>query len=258
MATMRDDTLLRMRATDAGLDRVLPPQGSWLVFTAAGNLATVWMSGDGKTHLVAAAPAAVVAEVGEVGGVAPWSEALPAGAVAGWRCNGDKALDALCRRIAVLGHVLPDQPLRRLELAVAAALVADGGERTTERVAEVRQRVGQELFRDALMRYWGGRCAISGVAEPALLRASHAKPWKDCTDAERLDVHNGLLLAAHLDAAFDAGLIGIDPSGEVLVSGQLGQVERRVLGLLEPRAALVVRDRQQPYLDWHRRFVYKA
>lgn len=70
------------------------------------------------------------------------------------------------------------QPLRRLELAVEAALVADGGEWTTERVAEVRQRVGQDLFRDALMRYWGGRCAISGVGESALLRASHAKPWK--------------------------------------------------------------------------------
>lgn len=146
MPPMRDDTLLRMRATDEGLDRALPPEGAWLVFTAAGNLATVWMAGDGATHLVAAAPAAVAAEVGDVGGVAPWSEA--------------------------------HQPLRRLELAVEAALVADGGERTTERVAEVRQRVGQDLFRDALMRYWGGRCAISGVGEPALLRASHAKPWK--------------------------------------------------------------------------------
>jgi len=93
---MRDDTLLRMRATDAGFDRSLPPQGTWLAFTAAGNLATVWIGGDGVTHLVAAAPAAVATEVGDVVGVAPWSEALPAGATAGWSCLGDKALDALC------------------------------------------------------------------------------------------------------------------------------------------------------------------
>ena len=69
-----------------------------------------------------------------------------------------------------------------------------------------------------MMRYWGGRCAISGISEPALLRASHAKPWKDSTDAERLDVHNGLLLAVHLDAAFDAGLICVGEHGRILVS----------------------------------------
>jgi putative restriction endonuclease len=45
--------------------------------------------------------------------------------------------------------------------------------------------------------YWGGRCPISGVDQPELLRASHIKPWADCsTDAERLDVFNGVLLAA--------------------------------------------------------------
>ena len=32
-------------------------------------------------------------------------------------------------------------------------------------------------------------CAVTGVAEPRLLRASHIKPWAKCdTDAERLDV----------------------------------------------------------------------
>ena len=42
-----------------------------------------------------------------------------------------------------------------------------------------------------------------------MLRASHSVPWAACaSDAERLDVHNGLLLAAHWDAAFDAGRYG--------------------------------------------------
>ncbi|MDC0682621.1 HNH endonuclease signature motif containing protein [Sorangium atrum] len=49
---------------------------------------------------------------------------------------------------------------------------------------------------------------MTGLAVPALLRASHIKPWADCeTDAERLDVYNGILLAPHLDAAFDRGFI---------------------------------------------------
>ena len=59
-------------------------------------------------------------------------------------------------------------------------------------------------------------------AHPRLLRASHMKPWASCdTDAERLDVHNGLLLAAHLDAAFDAGLIGFEMDGSRVVSPAL-------------------------------------
>ncbi|WP_246176464.1 HNH endonuclease [Rhodovulum strictum] len=47
------------------------------------------------------------------------------------------------------------------------------------------------------------------------LTASHIIPWKDCTtDAERLDVHNGLLLSALWDAAFVSE--GFSPSEQCL------------------------------------------
>jgi HNH endonuclease len=36
---------------------------------------------------------------------------------------------------------------------------------------------GQDVFRNALMDYWGGRCLLTGITEPALLRASHIVPW---------------------------------------------------------------------------------
>jgi len=53
-----------------------------------------------------------------------------------------------------------------------------------------------------------------------LLRASHIKPWAACaSDAERLGVFNGLLLAPHLEAAFDQGFISVSDAGNVLVSG---------------------------------------
>jgi putative restriction endonuclease len=67
-------------------------------------------------------------------------------------------------------------------------------------------RVGQDVFRAGRIDYWEGRCAITGLGVVELLRASHIKPWAACDlDAERLDVLNGLLLAPHLDAAFDRG-----------------------------------------------------
>src|SRR5438093_853602 len=56
----------------------------------------------------------------------------------------------------------------------------------------------------------GGRCPLTGVTVPAVLRASHILPWADCTDAQRLDVHNGLLLSALWDAAFDCGLVSFE------------------------------------------------
>ena len=84
------------------------------------------------------------------------------------------------------------------------------------------------------MAYWGGTCAVTGVAEPCLLRASHIKPWARCeTDSERLDVYNGLLLAAHLDAAFDAGLISFADDGGVLIARWFTDADRRPLGIHE-------------------------
>jgi hypothetical protein len=68
-------------------------------------------------------------------------------------------------------------------------------------------------------------------ANPALLRASHIVPWADCADTQGLDVHNGLLLSALWDAAFDRGLISFADDGSVLASSQLSEPARKVLGL---------------------------
>ncbi len=61
----------------------------------------------------------------------------------------------------------------------------------------VIQRIGQDVFRDALMNYWGGRCPLTGITEHGLLRASHIVPWADCNDAQRLaacrtEVHSAI------------------------------------------------------------------
>jgi len=75
-------------------------------------------------------------------------------------------------------------------------------------------------------------CAITGVGLAAVLRASHIKAWAECaTDAERLDVHNGLLLVANLDALFDKHLISIGDDGVVLVGPGIGEGDRALLGL---------------------------
>jgi predicted restriction endonuclease len=103
------------------------------------------------------------------------------------------------------------------------------------------------------MKYWGGACAVLGVQELRLLRASHIKPWKDCeTDAERLDVYNGLLLAAHLDAAFDAFLISFNDTGSILISGSLSVSDRLALGIHPDLHLSKIAPPHLPQLAWHR------
>src|SRR3954451_17733685 len=99
-------------------------------------------------------------------------------------------LHAAPDRVYKLAVSLPEAPLNRFRTETARL------PQTTDAERLVIQRVGRDIFRDALMDYWGARCPLTGIPEPALLRASHIVPWAKCDDAKRLDVHNGLLLSA--------------------------------------------------------------
>lgn len=258
MGTLGDTTLLRMAAVDAGFDIGPARDGMWLRFNSAGNLATVWLAEVDSAYVAAVAPERVAAEVGQLYAIELWSGELPADAAAAWHSRSRTSLGELLRRVAILGRVLPDQLLHQYNDAIDAEIEKALAESPLERTVEVRQRVGQDLYRKALMQYWNGRCAISGISIPSFLRASHAKPWRDATDRERLDVHNGLLLAAHLDIAFDQGFIAVADDGIVLVSGTLPARERSVLGLDEPRRIERLRPEHRPYLTWHREHLWQG
>lgn len=147
-------------------------------------------------------------------------------------------------RVYELGVSLPSGPLE----AFVAQTQALSKETEAERL--VVQRVGQNIFRDSLLAYWSRRCPLTGIAAVALLRASHIKPWKDCeTDAERLDVHNGLLLSALWDAAFDAGLVTFEDNGTPRFAEALGPEACKLLPWQSP---LPLTDQHRAYLAWHR------
>jgi putative restriction endonuclease len=93
---------------------------------------------------------------------------------------------------------------------------------------------------------------MTGITEPALLRASHIVPWADCTDAQRLDVHNGLLLSALWDAAFDRGIISFADDGTILASPQLSEAARTALGLSGAPPLAGLRDAHRTNLALHR------
>lgn len=156
-------------------------------------------------------------------------------------------LHHLVREMWRLARALPIEPLREFEAKTRTM------PKSTEAERLVVQRVGQDIFRAALMNYWGGACAVLGVTEPRLLRASHIKPWAECaSDAERLDVYNGLLLSAHLDAAFDAFLISFDDDGRIIISSALPEPDRAALGIHANLRLNKVAPAHLPSLAWHR------
>jgi hypothetical protein len=122
----------------------------------------------------------------------------------------------------VVSELLDDAIERR----IAADLELDD----TTRASLIQARRGQGRFR-ASVELHEKRCRLTGVTNPALLIASHIKPWRLCASAqERLDGMNGLLLTPDADLLFDRGFISFEDDGEVQVSRRVDPLDLRRLG----------------------------
>jgi hypothetical protein len=203
-----------------GFRRVLGEQGGWAVFASTTAHGKVYLAAAGKKGpwFLALDHAGVVAELGS-----PKAD-IAGPALARYAFDSLGALYAALGRVYVLGVSLPDAPLKEFESKTAHL------PQTTEAERLIVQRIGQDIFRDRLVHYWQGRCPVTGITDPELLRASHIVPWADCdSDAERLNVHNGLLLSALWDAAFDRALVTFDDDGEPRFSPKLSELARAEL-----------------------------
>lgn len=171
-----------------------------------------------------------------------------------FRCENEALLHAFLRRVAALSRALPNQAVNNYQSAVAEELEQlPPNLQGTEVERVIRQRIGQEKYRNAMLDYWGNACAVSSITISGFLRASHAIPWAECkSDADRLDVFNGFLLGAHLDALFDRFLIGFDQQGDILFSPRLDLQQLMPLGITPDLQLRWVDERHLPYLEWHR------
>ena len=251
MPTAVTVTRLEKVATDNGFDLQRERAVDWLSFDSTQTSMRIWLTAIGEARfLVAVSRTDVIDDLAGLG--AACAGPLPSGAAGALGVGDIAALHRLLRRAFQLSRTLPDALLNAFEDATA------GLPRTTEAERQVVQRIGQDVFRRGLLEYWDGHCAITGLDVPELLRASHIKPWADCaTDAERLDVFNGLPLAPHLDAAFDAGFITIAEGGAVQLADALGPGARRALGLDGPLKVARLHQAHERYLTWHRGTVFR-
>lgn len=238
--------LVTKALADSGYDVVAAVENGWFEAMISGTSARVGIkAADGGTLLAIPEPTMA----GRIG-LHAVDASPPDGMQGVGRVEGAMQLYEALRML----HSLQTHQASLLSSRVEARLAAIP---VTERTREVRQRIGQDVFREALMDLWQSRCAVTGLPlPPQLLRASHAKPWAKASDIERLDPFNGLLLAIHLDAMFDTGLIAFSDEGLLLCSPQLDAVTRSHFGLGDGIRLRSFAPGHVPYLRWHREFVF--
>lgn len=103
-------------------------------------------------------------------------------------------------------------------IEVASLLSIPTGDTDILRV--IRARRVQSFFRAAVLTSYENRCAITQLATPELLVASHIIPWSESVE-RRADPANGLCLNALFDRAFDRGLMTFDDKLRLVVSKRL-------------------------------------
>jgi putative restriction endonuclease len=158
----------------------------------------------------------------------------------------DKLVEEITRRA---GSQFPDDVaeealLQRADLDAAAKLEL------------LQARRGQGIYRTNLEGIETA-CRLTGLLDRRHLRAIHIKPWRSCSDAEKLDKYNGLFLSPHLEHLFCRGYISFSNSGELLVSRYLNPAVLDKWGLQLPRYVDAFRPEQCRYLDYHRQEVFE-
>jgi hypothetical protein len=124
--------------------------------------------------------------------------------------------------------------------------------RETSKYRFQNTRVGQDWYRAQLLKIWEHKCAVTGFSNPKILVASHIKPWSLCTEEEKLDENNGILLSPSLDALFDKHLISFKDTGEIIINPNISDEEALKLGVHRQMKLRTVFEGMLKYLKEHR------
>jgi len=244
-------TRLEKTALDNGFDVSIPAEGDWLGYESSQTPLRVWLSATDNNLFVFALSHRLILN-GLDGEDVSLAVSLPEGACGAHSVKEFNTLHHTLRRAFQLSKEIFAHPSQVFVEESVRTPIA------TEAEYLSIQRIGQDMFRKKLIDYWAGRCCISGLAVVELLRASHIKPWADCeTDAERLDVFNGFLLAPHLDAVFDRGFITADTQGHIMLAEELDTAARSALGFTNPMQIVGLTHQHRTYLSWHRTYVFR-
>jgi len=268
-----DRVLVRKAALDAGFDLEHPPDGPWARFGISGQPLTAWVRPLAAGFQLALSARRVLDEL-EARELSDHD--VPVDAAGCFHVASYQSLMATLARARILDATLPTRLYDHWQARMH-------GLTTTERDVLAKQRVGQDLFREGLMAYWRGRCAVTGLAVRELLVASHIVPWSMIPypdprlndlmyrsvppgfHAHRLDARNGIALNALHDKAFDGGFITFDRKLRMVCCKQLRdrfnepEVARNFKEY-KGKPLIVPKGSEGPnldFLEWHRGWEFR-
>jgi hypothetical protein len=170
----------------------------------------------------------------------------------GWRFQFKDA-DAVHKFLDVCEEFASQGLAAATEKALSYEQVAT---KTTSRQATVTTRVGQNKFREKVIKYWK-TCSVTSCNVTSILKSSHMKPWAVSNSLERLDAFNGILLIPNLDSLFDLGFISFTDEGRILIVSALSTEACQSLGISPEMRLRKVNSANLPYLRYHREQVFR-
>lgn len=120
----------------------------------------------------------------------------------------------------------------------------------------------QAFYKDTLFNEFNHSCALCGIELPAMLIASHIKPFRDCAHIyEAIDHNNGLLLCRNHDYLFDQGYISFSKDGTILLSQLLQNTieyeNKYVVSKDTTLDSSLLTDERIKFLEYHTKHIYK-
>lgn len=122
-----------------------------------------------------------------------------------------------------------DAEVEALRSRLAAGDFAVSDQHVTAKTRGSAQRV----FADRVKNNYGWQCALTGIATPDFLVASHIVPWSQ-DESIRLDPANGICLSTFVDRAFDTGHLLIHDDCTARVDWEQVGSDCSLRSMLEP------------------------
>ena len=129
----------------------------------------------------------------------------------------------------------------------------------TEKNVISKARIGQDKFKQALIKEVGKICPITQIDNSKLLIAGHIKPWSHSSNEERLNPKNGILLSPLFDKLFDmrVGLITFTLDKRIRLSKKLEKNVDR-LGVVDGQIINHLKiDGREDFLQYHEKFIFQ-
>lgn len=125
----------------------------------------------------------------------------------------------------------------------------------TEKYNLVSSRLGQGKFRAEALELFNHTCFLSGIKQIEIIEACHIKPWHVCSNEERLNKYNSIVLNRNLHKLFDIGFFSFDENLDLIVSEFLNfDLQKSIITYNFNKNLL---DKSQDFLMYHREHIFR-